>query len=75
LLAGSDGTGEVGLWERGSSGLDDPVYDDGGAWGKETSSLMGSCLAFEMPKVEGWGLGGFMLSFPFQTARFWKRFT
>jgi hypothetical protein len=37
----------------GSSGSNDPVGSDGGeARGEDSSPLMGSCLAFEMPEVE-----------------------
>jgi hypothetical protein len=46
-------------WEllgRGLSGSDGPVSD-------AESSIKGSCLAFEMPKVEGRGSGCLMLSY------------
>jgi hypothetical protein len=51
----------VVVLERWGYGSDDPVAD-GEAIDKDTATLMG-----KMSKVEGWGLGGFMLSFTFQT--------
>jgi hypothetical protein len=42
--------------ERGSPESDDPVGTDGEkARGEDVSSLMGSCLATEMPKVQDSG--------------------
>jgi hypothetical protein len=58
----------LGKWGGGSSESDDPVGNGGGeAKSEDASSLMGSCLAFKMPEVEGSGSGGLMLCFPFQT--------
>jgi hypothetical protein len=40
------------------------------------SSVMGICLAFKMPKVEGWGSDGLILSFYLKKAgsAAWKAF-
>jgi hypothetical protein len=62
------GIGEVVVPGEGGHLSHDPAGNDGGeAWDDDASLLMGSCLASEIPRIEGWGSGDLTLSFPFKT--------